>query len=415
MPTIDNTYYCKTCNRTMDQQQFYMSKRIDKYPPNGKMPECKKCLTRHVDNWDPKTYLWILEEIDVPYIEDEWTTLVERYCQDRSKVTGTTVLGRYLSKMKLKQYRDFSWDDTEELKVRADAIKSKAMARQGFSGEEIEAALESGTMPEKPVGWDEAGAPEAPSSIDMLEPIDFNDDLTEEDRKMLSLKWGKTYRPYEWVQLEQYYQEMMQSFDIQTPSHEDYLKLICKTSLKAHQLIDLGDIEGFQKMSKVYDSLMKSAKFTAVQNKTESGEYVNSISELVYLCEKEEGFIPRFYTDEPKDKVDQTLRDLRGYTNRLVTEEMNLGTLIEGAVKALQRQAEQAEDEDIDDEDLDLIEQAETSLQDSDFEEHYDFLEQQAEEDELLFREILGGEPAVPYKKHGGVYEDLTDLEGRHE
>ena len=387
----DTTYYCKTCNRTMDETQFYLSKRVDKYPPNGKMPECKKCLTRHVDNWDPETFLWILKEIDVPYIEDEWTTLVERYCQDRSKVTGTTVLGRYLSKMKLKQYRDYSWDDTEKLKAEADARKSEAMARQGFSGEEIEAALETGTMPEKPEGWDSMPVAEnSTPTIDMLEPTDFNDDLTDEDRKYLSLKWGKTYRPYEWVQLEQYYQEMMQSFDIQTPSHEDYLKLICKTSLKAHQLIDLGDIEGFQKMSKVYDSLMKSAKFTAVQNKTESGEYVNSISELVYLCEKEEGFIPRFYIDEPKDKVDQTLKDFRGYTNKLVTEEMNLGTLIEGAVKALQRQAEQVEDEDIDDEDLDLIEQTENSIQDDDFEEHFNFLEHQAEEDAALMRELLG-------------------------
>lgn len=382
--------YCKTCNRTMDENQFYLSKRIDKYPPNGKMPECKKCLTRHVDNWNPETFLWILEEIDVPYIEDEWTTLVERYCQDRSKVTGMTVLGRYLSKMKLKQYRDNTWADTEKLKAEAEARKVKAMTERGFTGEQIEEALAAGTMPEKPEGWDDLTDEEAASPIDMLEPLDFNDDLTEEDRKMLSLKWGKTYRPYEWVQLEQYYQEMMQSFDIQTPSHEDYLKLICKTSLKAHQLIDLGDIEGFQKMSKVYDSLMKSAKFTAVQNKAESGEYVNSISELVLLCEKEGGFIPRFYTEEPKDKADQTLRDLRGYTHKLVTEEMNLGTLIEGAVKALQRQAEQAEDEDIDDEDLDFLEETEKALQDDDFEEHFNFLEHQAEEDEALLRELLG-------------------------
>ena len=246
-------------------------------------------------------------------------------------------------------------------------------------------------MPEKPEGWDETPTEgEEGPTIDLLEPVDFTDELTEEEKIGLAIKWGKTYRPYEWVQLEKYYQEMMMSFDIQTPSHEDYLKLICKTSLKAHQLIDLGDIEGFQKMSKVYDSLMKSAKFTAVQNKAESGEYVNSISELVLLCEKEGGFIPRFHTEEPKDKADQTLRDLRGYTHKLVTEEMNLGTLIEGAVKALQRQAEQAEDEDIDDEDLDFLEETEKALQDDDFEEHFEFLEHQAEEDEALLRELLG-------------------------
>ena len=387
---ISDTYYCKTCNRTMDEGQFYLSKRLDKYPQNGKLPECKKCITRHVDNWDPKTFTWILKEIDVPYIEEEWNTLVERYCQDRSKVTGMTVLGRYLSKMKLKQFRDYGWDDTEKIKAEIDAKKRDAMARQGYSGEEIEAAITAGTMPPKPEGWDEtlnARQEEETPSVDMLEPVGFIDELTDEDKIYLSLKWGKTYRPYEWVWLEQYYQEMMDSFDIQTPSHIDSLKLICKTSLKCHQLIDLGDIEGFQKVSRVYDTLMKSAKFTAVQNKAESGEFMESISELVLLCEKEGGFIPRFYTDSPKDKVDMTIRDMQGYNRSLIENETNLSDLIEGAVKALQRQAEIEEDEDIDDDELDLEEIVKQDMTDEDFEEYYSFLEEQEEIDKALFEE----------------------------
>jgi hypothetical protein len=66
------------------------------------MPQCKKCLTMHVDNWNPETYLWILQEIDVPYVPEEWNKLMAKYAMDRSKVTGMTILGRYLSKMKLK-------------------------------------------------------------------------------------------------------------------------------------------------------------------------------------------------------------------------------------------------------------------------------------------------------------------------
>jgi hypothetical protein len=31
---------------------------------------------------------------------------------------------------------------------------------------------------------------------------DFVDDLTDEDRLYLRLKWGKTYKPEEWVRLE---------------------------------------------------------------------------------------------------------------------------------------------------------------------------------------------------------------------
>jgi hypothetical protein len=88
-------------------------------------------------------------------------------------------------------------------------------------------------------------------------------DLTDEERIYLRLKWGKTYKPEEWVRLEQLYTEMMESYDIQAAGHIDTLKLICKASLKSNQLLDIGDIEGAQKAIKMYDSLMKSGKFTA--------------------------------------------------------------------------------------------------------------------------------------------------------
>jgi hypothetical protein len=53
----------------------------------------------HVDNWDPSTFIPILQEIDVPYIKEQWDQLLEKFGQDPSKITGTTILGRYLSKM----------------------------------------------------------------------------------------------------------------------------------------------------------------------------------------------------------------------------------------------------------------------------------------------------------------------------
>ena len=212
-------------------------------------------------------------------------------------------------------------------------------------------------------------------------------DLTEEDRTYLRLKWGKTYKPEEWVKLEQLYEEMMASYDIQGAGHKDTLKLICKTSLKANQLIDIGDIEGFQKMSKVYDSLMKSGKFTAAQNKSESSGEFDSISELVEMCERE-GFIPRYYTEGPMDKVDETLNDLKNYTHTLVTEEMNLGNLIEAAVKNMVDQENREEDEDI--EDIDNLD--EEVLKDEDFIEHNQFLEDESDLDEITYENMAKGE-----------------------
>ena len=99
----------------MGADQFYTSNNLEKYPEDGKLPQCKKCITMHVDNWNPDTYMWILQECDVPYIPDEWNKLMNTYAKDRKKVTGTTIIGRYLSKMKLKQWRDYRWKDTEFL------------------------------------------------------------------------------------------------------------------------------------------------------------------------------------------------------------------------------------------------------------------------------------------------------------
>lgn len=390
---IEKVYYCEKCNKTMGGDQFYSSNNLEKYPNDGKLNQCKKCITMHVDNWNPDTYLWILQEIDVPYIPEEWNKLMATYAKDKSKLTGLSILGRYLSKMKLKQFKDYRWKDSEFLQELNNSKIEQTMKRQGYDAQQIAQAISKATFD---IPKEELTEPVYQPIEEKEEPQedyfaqqsgsdnDFNDDLTEEDRIYLRLKWGKTYKPEEWIRLEQLYKEMMDSYDIQTAGHIDTLKLICKTSLKANQLIDIGDIEGFQKMSKVYDSLMKSGKFTAAQNKTESGEFIDSISELVELCEKE-GFIPRYYTETPMDKVDETLADLKGYTRSLVTEEMNLGNLIENAVKEMARQESKEEDKDTED-DLD-IEEIET-LKDEDFESYNDFLEEEISADSDLMSSI---------------------------
>ena len=101
------TYYCEKCKKTMNGEQFYSSNNLEKYPNDGKLRQCKKCLTMHIDNFNPDTYLWVLQEIDVPYVPKEWHSLLSSYAKDKSKLTGMTILGRYLSKMKLKQYKDY--------------------------------------------------------------------------------------------------------------------------------------------------------------------------------------------------------------------------------------------------------------------------------------------------------------------
>lgn len=383
------TYYCEKCNRTMNGTEFYSSNNLEKYPNDGKFPMCKKCMTMHVDNWNPDTYLWILQEADVPYVPDEWNKLMEKYGRDPQSMTGMTILGRYLSKMKLKQFKDYRWKDTEFLQQMANNKLEQTMKRQGYDAQQIATAIEKSSIaiPEgelkEPVYAPPPDAPTEDYFAQQSGEVEQELDLTDEDRTYLRLKWGKTYKPEEWVKLEQLYEEMMASYDIQGAGHKDTLKLICKTSLKANQLIDIGDIEGFQKMSKVYDSLMKSGKFTAAQNKAESGEFVDSIGELIELCEKE-GYIERYYVEQPHDKVDLTIQDMQRYTRTLIEDETNISTMVEKALrenaKEDEEKAKNAESDIVDDADL-SIEELEKTIKDSDYTDFEEFKEQESAQD----------------------------------
>ena len=392
--------YCEKCHKTLKRGEFYQSNNLEKYPDGGTIPICKKCLTMHVDNWDPATFTPILKEVDVPYIPEEWNKLLESYGQDRRKVTGMTILGRYLSKMKLKQFKDYRWKDTEFLQELAEKRLRETLERQGKDIQEITLALEEqkAVMPEKTfeeVVFAAGDEPTGFTTMELSEPAKTADDLglTEEDITYLKLKWGKAYKPEEWVQLEQYYNDFMESYDIQTAGHKDTLKKLAKTSLKLDQLIDLGDVDGAQKMQKMYDSLMKSGKFTAAQNKGENGEAVDSISELVMMCEKD-GFIPRYYVDQPKDKVDRVLQDLQNYTKSLITEETNIGNLIENAVKQIEEDKRREAETDADAaSDEDILEDALFSddinyIADGEFEEFGKFEDELEKTDEDLLQNL---------------------------
>lgn len=395
-------HYCEKCKKTQNESEFYSSNNTEKYT-DGRLHQCKKCITMHVDNWDPNTYLWIIQECDVPYVPEEWNKLLATYGRDRSRVTGTTILGRYLSKMKLKQWRDYRWKDSAFLQELADKRTKEAMEKAGYDIQEITKAIEEARVP-IPEG-ELAPPPPPPETQDCDVPEDYFGqinsspedesiiaDLTDEDRTYLRLKWGKSYRPEEWVRLEQLYEEMMNSYDIQTAGHIDTLILLCKTSLKANQLLDIADIDGAQKMMKMYDQLMKSGKFTAAQNKAEQGEYVDSVGELVAICEKD-GFIPKYYVDGPQDKVDRVIQDMQQYTHDLITDEVGLGPLIERAIQQMEEEKdsllkntgeidENKEEEELFDYKTDAV------LKDVDFAEFTEFEEEQEELNDKVLEEL---------------------------
>lgn len=381
---------CTKCGKSMDEGQFYT------YKDGQKTEMCKKCLTMHIDNFEPDTFLWLLEKMDVPYIPEEWNVLRDRaYAKDPHKMNGMSVFGKYLSKMKLKQWKAYGWADGERLREQNAARAEQVREEQAAYEAEIRQQYEEGKISEaqyKTLMSTETQHAEEPmygpapnmnnnpynenNFMSEDELIDPASELTTEDKMYLAMKWGRLYKPNEWVELERKYTEMMNSFDIQDSDTTGTLILICKTYLKMNQAIDCGDVSGYNTLSRVYDTLRKSAKFTAAQNKEDKNDYVDSVGELVAICERE-GFIPRYATDIPQDKVDITLKDMNNYVRKLVTQDLGFGQQIEDSIKKLQIQKEMREQED----DFDFDEDEVDGLKDKDYEEYFEEIQEQKQKD----------------------------------
>lgn len=179
---------------------------------------------------------------------------------------------------------------------------------------------------------------------EFLETIEINEndiisELTQEDMKYLALKWGMAYKPAEWVKLEEIYKKYESEYELNVDRAET-LKSICKTKFKMDQAIDIDDIRSYKDLSAVYDQLRKSGKFTESQNVEQQKREIDSIGELVQFVENKGGIIPRFENpeEEPQDKIDFLINDMKNYVNNLMRNELGLGSLIESYVEKLRKQ-----------------------------------------------------------------------------
>lgn len=426
---------CQKCKREMDDINFYTYKNKEKFQI------CKSCITMHVDNFNPETYLWILQKADVPYVPEEWQILCEKaYAKDPSKMNGMSVIGKYLSKMKLKQWNKYGWADSEKLQQERQAFNKVKEEEERAEFEQIKSNFEQGLITQaqyrtlvqakfqkevddadpsiirdKPKAMrppnlanNQAAARKSTADLDSSPIVisrgdaigednffnendylsedelpDLSQELTLEDKQYLAMKWGRTYKISEWIELEKTYNEMMNSFDIQDADSKNTLIFICKTYLKMNQAIDCGDVEGYQKLSRVYDTLRKSAKFTAAQNKEEKHDFIDSVSQLVAYCEKYGGRIPRHEIKTPYDIIDKIIDDLKLYSRSLIYEDTALARQIEDYIKqaravlANKKDREMAKEQGLD----------HPELSDQDLVDFKDFLQKEKEETQKTIQE----------------------------
>lgn len=387
---------CTKCGKTRHTKYFWKMK------DGSRIDVCRDCLTMFIDNRDPSTFKWILRKFDVPYVEHAWVEQTnKKYLANPKKFGPDSVLGTYIRTMSLDQWGSYTYADSDMLnkqyrKEKAEErefIKSQAAIDQRHRlqdaydngeitfaeyrtrlNEDVElppeilenevtlknlvvgkepppaakeepAVKEEEEEPEYALGSDEDPDLQFVSTIDDAEK-QIGEELTDEDIKYLSVKWGTLYKPSEWVYMEKLYDEYASENEL-TTDRRDSLKKICKTSLKMDQAIDVGDTQDYKNLATVYEQLRKSARLTEVQNTEEEVRELDSLGELVKFVERKGGIIPMYENpiEVPKDKLDFTIRDIKNYLRRLVVDEQGLGDIIESFIeKSQNRKTETAED-----------------------------------------------------------------------
>lgn len=403
LPNENGQCFCQKQKKWLKEGQFYT------YKDGTKTQICKKCLTLHIDNFNPDTFLWLLEKMDVPYIPAEWNNLRDRaFAKDPVKMNGMSVFGKYLSKMKLNQWHKYGWADSETIQAQrdlrgaeisqerqaADAEYQKELRQKYLSGQINESQYK--TLMPTPIQNQQLAATSS-AAIDEAVNNPFQQqkfmkeeelpdpaaDLTQEDKLYLAMKWGRLYKPNEWIELEQNYKRMTDSFDIQDADTENSLILYCKNNLKMNQALDCGDLDGYNKISRTQDALRKSSKFAAKERKEQDSDFIGSVSQLVAYCQRQGGRIPKYQIKVPYDIIDKVIDDLKAYNKSLIYEDPAIQREIEEYLKKKNIQEELKKDRQ-EAKNKGLVQR---ELTDQDFVDYKEQIQKQKIEDDSLYQE----------------------------
>lgn len=329
-------YFCLTCKKTLDEKQFFRTSRLDKHP-SGFLPDCKTCLTMMVDDTDPSTFLPILKEIDVAYIPGEWRGLLVK-----KDAKSGSILGKYVSKMRLNQFKKYHWCDSKQKAEEEAKSIMDALRQETDSESEAEAKMEEmmdfkdirETLPQ----MQSMNTQPNMSALYGLTEQTSKYNLTQKEIDELKSSWGDDYTEDQYLQLEQMFTDMKEAYVIQDPVAISNAKMICKMTIKMNKFLDIDDIESVSKISRQLDLFIKSANLAPVQQKDRQ-QTTFAISQLAFLVEREGGFVPEYYISQPNDKIDQILQDMQEYTAYLVRGESNIAEMVENTEAILAQDA----------------------------------------------------------------------------
>jgi hypothetical protein len=162
--------------------------------------------------------------------------------------------------------------------------------------------------------------------------------IKEEKRKKLKKKWGANYDDAALAYLENLYTGMLTTQNVNGVLQGDQVLKICKISYELDCRIREG--EDFDKILASYDKLVKIGEFTP-KNVKNINDF-DTMGELIKWFEKR-GWKNKFYDSVTRDVVDETLKNIQNFNQRLYTNETGIADEISRRIEAL-KSAKELED-----------------------------------------------------------------------
>lgn len=160
----------------------------------------------------------------------------------------------------------------------------------------------------------------------------------------LKIKWGYNYDDSQLQYLEQLYEGILQSQNVNGVLQVDQALKICKISL----IIDEKIREGapFKDFLETYDKLVKISDFTPKNAKNANN--FDSAGEIFAYLEKT-GWMNKYYDGVSRDIVDKTMKNIQAWLRNLYINETGISDDIEHKIEALKiaKQLEDQADQDI--------------------------------------------------------------------
>lgn len=164
--------------------------------------------------------------------------------------------------------------------------------------------------------------------------------INEKHMSDLRRKWGSNYDDEDLLYLEDLYKGLLTTQNVNGALQIDQAQKLCKLSLEIDVRIRAGDKE-VDKFLSSYDKLVKTAGF--IPKNMKNAVDFDSFAEVAHWLEKR-GFVNKFYDGTTRDVIDETLKNITSYNQRLYVNEGGIGDEITSRLEALKHANQMEED-----------------------------------------------------------------------